>query len=457
MSQTATVIDQISQTIGSQRLLTGAEVHSRSAGIWRSDTIAADAIVRPKTVAEVSEILRLCHKAGQRVVPHGGLTGLVQSAITQPGDIALSLEHLNEIEEIDPVNRTMTVQSGVILQTLQDAAEEHSLMFPLDLGARGSCTIGGNIATNAGGNRVIRYGMTRDMVLGLEVVLADGTVLSSMNHMIKNNAGYDLKQLFVGTEGTLGVVTRAVLRLREQPTRRATGFAAVSSFTALSKFLRHLDSQLGGALSVFEGMWHNYYELVTTAPATNSAPFSDSYPYYVLFEAMGVDNTLIETVLGHALEDGLVEDVVIAQSEAQRLQLWGLRDDVEQIFRNGPAFLFDVSLRIHHMEDYVAEVNNRLSQQFDQFENFVFGHVGDGNLHFGVCVGKDDAQVHKRVEACVYEPLAAIQGSVSAEHGIGLEKKEYLSLSRNANEIQMMRTLKQALDPKGILNPGKVI
>lgn len=457
MTHTAQLIDQISQAIGPERLLTGAQVHSRSAGIWRSDTIAADAIIRPKTVDEVSEILRLCNAAGQRVVPHGGLTGLVQSAITQAGDIALSLEHLNQIEEIDPVNRTMTVQSGVVLQTLQEAAEQHNLMFPLDLGARGSCTIGGNIATNAGGNRVIRYGMTRDMVLGLEAVLADGTVLSSMNHMIKNNAGYDLKQLFVGTEGTLGVITRAVLRLREQPTRRATGLAALPSFTALSKFLRHLDSELGGALSAFEVMWHNYYELVTTAPAKNSAPFSTDYPYYVLFEAMGVNNTLIESVLSQALEDSLIDDVVIAQSEAQRLQLWGLRDDVEQVFRDGPAFLFDVSLRIHQMEAYVEEVNKRLSKQFKKFNNFVLGHVGDGNLHFCIGAGSEDEETHKRIEACVYEPLAAIQGSVSAEHGIGLEKKPYLAISRSENEIQMMRRLKQSMDPKGILNPGKVI
>lgn len=457
MSTTAQVIEQIGQTIGAEHLLLGQDVHSRSAGIWRSDTITADAIVRPKTVDQISQVLKICHEAGQPVVAHGGLTGLVQSAITKPGEIVLSLEHLNQIEEIDPVNRTMTVQSGVILQQLQEAAEQEDLMFPLDLGARGSCTIGGNISTNAGGNRVIRYGMTRDMVLGLEAVLADGTVISSMNHMIKNNAGYDLKQLFMGTEGTLGVVTRAVLRLREQPSRRATGFAALASFTEVSKFLRLLDSELGGALSAFEVMWHNYYNLVTTAPANNKPPFNENYPYYVLFEAMGVDDNLIEAALGQALESDVVADVVIAQNEAQRGQLWSIRDDVEQVFRDGPAFLFDVSLRIHQMEDYVAEVNRRLESAFETYHNYVLGHVGDGNLHFCIGAGADSAEVHQQIEACVYEPLAAIHGSVSAEHGIGLEKKPYLSISRTAEEIQLMQTLKNALDPKGILNPGKVI
>ncbi len=283
-------MNELSDVLGADGVLTGDAVHSRQAGVWRKDTIRANVLVRPRTTEEVSRILAICNARGQSVVAHGGLTGLVKSAITEPDDVVLSLERMNRIEEINTVDRTMVVQSGVILQTLQEAAEEHNLMFPLDLGARGSCTIGGNISTNAGGNRVIRYGMTRDMVLGLEAVLADGTVVSSMNRMIKNNAGYDLKQLFIGTEGSLGVVTRAVLRLREKPTTLPTLLVAVDEFSKLHKFLKHVDAALGGSLSAFEVMWNNFYRLVTTSPANNQAPIPADYPYYVLVEAMGSDD-----------------------------------------------------------------------------------------------------------------------------------------------------------------------
>ncbi|MGD8832297.1 MAG: FAD-binding oxidoreductase, partial [Pseudomonadales bacterium] len=274
----ADVVEELIDTLGPDGVLTGEAVTARAAGIWRSDPIQAKAILRPRSTEEVSRALSICNAHGQAVIAHGGLTGLVQSAITSPDDVALSLERMNRIEEINPVDRTMVVQSGVVLQTLQEAAEEHGLMFPLDLGGRGSCTIGGNISTNAGGNRVVRFGMTRDMVLGLEAVLADGTVVSSMNQMIKNNAGYDLKQLFIGTEGSLGVVTRAVLRLREKPADIATMFVAVDEFGKLAGFLKHMDAALGGGLSAFEVMWNNFYRLVTTEPATNQPPISQDYP-----------------------------------------------------------------------------------------------------------------------------------------------------------------------------------
>jgi FAD/FMN-containing dehydrogenase len=449
----ADVVAALTEALGEDCVLTGDAVRERASGIWRSDPIQAKAIIRPRNTGQVSQALAICHAHGQTVVAQGGLTGLVESAITSPDDVALSLERLNQIEEINPVDRTMVVGSGVVLQTLQEAAEDHGLMFPLDLGGRGSCTIGGNISTNAGGNRVIRYGMTRDMVLGLEAVLADGTVVSSMNQMIKNNAGYDLKQLFIGTEGSLGVVTRAVLRLREKPADLSTLFVAVEEFHCLPEFLKHMDAAFGGALSAFEVMWNNYYTLVTTEPATNQPPISQEYPYYVLVEAMGVDNERAEVALADAYEKGLIVDAVIAQSEAQRQQLWAMRDDVAQTFRYAPNYAFDVSMRISNMEGYLAEVNRRLGEQYEEVHNFTFGHMGDGNLHLVISVGKSD---RAGVEACVYEPLADIGGSVSAEHGVGLEKKPYLGIARSETEIDLMRTLKQALDPKGILNPGKI-
>ena len=453
---TSAVTRALIDELGADRVLLGEDVTSRGAGIWRTDNVCARVLVRPRSTEEVARALKICHAHDQSVVAHGGLTGLVESAITTENDVVISLERMNEIEEINPLERTAVVQSGVILQTLQEAAADQGLMFPLDLGGRGSCTIGGNISTNAGGNRVIRYGMARDMVLGLEVVLADGTIVSSMNRMIKNNAGYDLKQLFIGTEGTLGIVTRAVLRCREEVTSQPTMLVGVEDFDALMRFLKHVDGGLGGMLSAFEVMWNNYYRLVTTPPAKNKAPLGADYPYYVLVEAMGATDELVESVLASALDEGLIVDAVLAQSEAQRQELWALRDDVEQTFQFAPIFLFDVSLRIPDMHAYVARVDEGLRARFDDFKNFPLGHMGDGNLHFAIGVGSDSAEARAGVERAVYEPLAAIGGSVSAEHGVGLEKKPYLDIARSDVEIELMRTLKHALDPKGILNPGKI-
>ncbi|NOX50140.1 MAG: FAD-binding oxidoreductase [Gammaproteobacteria bacterium] len=455
-SATGKVAQALVDCLGQGCVLLDDDVTSRGAGVWRSDHINAKILVRPRSTDEVSQALRICHEHGQTVVAHGGLTGLVGSALTTQDDVVISLERMNQIETINPLERTVIVQAGVILQTLQEAVAEQGLMYPLDLGGRGSCTIGGNISTNAGGNRVIRYGMTRDMVLGLEAVLADGTIVSSMNQMIKNNAGYDLKQLFIGTEGTLGIVTRAVLRCREQVASQPTMLVGLESFEKLVQFLKAMDGGLCGSLSAFEVMWNNYYRLVTTLPATHQPPLAQHYPYYVLVEAMGADSALVEKVLQQAFDDGLVGDVVIAQSDAQCQQIWAIRDDVGHAMEQGAVLLFDVSLRIPYMEAYVEKVNAALQQKFPGAINYTLGHVGDGNLHFAIGVGEDSAASREGVEACVYEPLAAIGGSVSAEHGVGLEKKAYLDISRTNNEIELMRCIKRALDPKDILNRGKI-
>ena len=450
------ILTQLSEALGPGAVLAGAEVRGRSAGIWQRDSLQAKALLRPASTEEVSRALAICHQRRQSVVAHGGLTGLVDGAVVAPDDIALSLERMNAIEEIDEIDRTAVVQSGVILQTLQEAADAKGLFYPQDLGGRGSCTIGGNIATNAGGNRVIRYGMTRDMVLGLEAVLADGVVISSMNRMLKNNAGYDLKQLFMGTEGTLGIVTRAVLRLREKPRFQTTVLAAVDQFGKLGALLKAMDAASGGCLSAFEAMWNNFYRVVTSPPARTRPPLSQDHPYYALMEVAGAEESAVEAALAQASDQGLVAEAVLAQSEVQRLRLWGMRDDVEQCSQFGPIFTFDVSMRISRMEAYVAEVNRRLQRAFGAVRNFTFGHLGDGNLHFAICVGDGGRESRAKVEACVYEPLGPIAGSVSGEHGVGLEKKPYLGLCRSPTELELMRALKRTLDPKGILNPGKV-
>jgi len=355
----------------------------------------------------------------------------------------------------------MTVQAGCVLQTVCEAADAKGLFFPLDLGARGSATIGGNISTNAGGNRVIRYGMMRELILGLEAVLADGTIVSSMNHLIKNNAGYDPKQIFIGSEGTLGIVTRAVLRLRPKPVSQNTAFVAVDSFAELPKLLRGVERGLGGTLSAFEVMWEDFYRLVTTPPARGRAPIAYAHPYYVLIEQLGSDEAsdvaLFERVLGAALEDDIIADAVVAKSQAERSAIWSLRDDVAQCMRNAPIFTFDVSLPIVEMENYVADVRGRLLKRWNETTSLmVFGHLGDCNLHLIIGVGDGKPDTRHAIEEIVYGALEGRSGSVSAEHGIGLEKRAYLPLSRSENEIALMRQLKRALDPRNILNPGKV-
>ena len=461
MSQAAFQNDFLSDLraiVGEQGLLQGAAVRERAAVLWHGH-VDADLLVRPRNTTQVSQVLALCHARGQVVVTHGGLTGLVNGADAVHGDLVLSLESMSAIERVDVPGRSLRAQAGAKLGNVQREAERHGMVFPLDLGARDSATIGGNISTNAGGLRVLRYGMMRNLVLGVEAVLADGTVLTSLNRMIKNNAGYDLKQLFIGSEGTLGVVTRAELRLVSRTRSQETLLAALPTFDALVELLDRLDSGLGGQLAAFEALWGNYYDLNTAAPAQNTPPLSRGAPFYAIAETLGgdpeADRARLETVLGEALEAGVLTDVTLANSETERRAIWNIREDVWQPKHIAPLLTFDVSLPIENMKAYVEQVNASVQEFAGDNRSFVFGHMADGNLHIVVAAG-DDAATRARVEEMVYRPLAAIGGSVSAEHGIGLEKRAYLPLSRTAAEINVMRTLKSALDPKGILNPGKV-
>jgi FAD/FMN-containing dehydrogenase len=455
-------VESLRKLIGEKAVLDAADVATRSAGVWRPDNLQAAALARPANTDEVAQVLRWCHANKVGVVTQGGLTGLVHGGDAAPDQVILSLERMRAIEEINPQQRTATVEAGVTLQALQEAVEEHQLMFPLDLGARGTATLGGNAATNAGGNRVIRYGMMRDMVLGLEAVLADGTVVSSLNHLIKNNAGYDLKQLFMGSEGTLGVITRLVLRLREQPVTRNMAFVGVDDFDHLARFLRHMDRSLGGTLSAFEVMWQDFYRLVTTPPAKGNPPIARDYPFYVLVESQGADSELdtqrFNSAMESAYESGLIVDAAISQSETDCHHFWELRDDVEQVMHEGLPVIFDISLPVEEMEKYSTDLRQNLDAAIGAHQLFIFGHLGDGNLHIAVPVQPEDyLRLRPTIEQQVYAPLAAFQGSVSAEHGIGLEKKPYLHISRSEPELALMRSLKTALDPQGILNPGKIL
>jgi FAD/FMN-containing dehydrogenase len=417
-------------------------------------------VLKPASTDEVAGILKLCNAAGQPLIPWAGKTGLVDSLNeTSAGEIGLSMERMNAVEEIDEVNRTCTVQAGCILQVAAEACEEKGLFLPLDMGARGSATVGGNVATNAGGNRVIRYGMMREMVLGLEVVLADGTVVSSLNKMIKNNTGYDLKQWFIGSEGTLGVITRVVIRLRPLPKSQNTALVACQDFDRVTRLLGWMDANTAGTLSAFECMWPFFYEHVTREGSLHSPPLAPGYSFYVLVETLGSDPeqdlATFEAVLGEAWEQELIEDAVIAKSDSERHAIWEIRDDVLGFFELGPVALFDVSVTVDRMAEFVAGVDAFMSG-IEEPINVTFGHLGDSNLHLMLGTRKAELFDKDAIESVVYDLIKAFGGSVSAEHGIGMLKREHLSCSRSPEELHLMYTIKRALDPGNILSPNKI-
>ncbi len=456
------LFDALKHTAGDQGYLSGDVIGPRYFTDPRGAGDTPPALVlRPQTTDQLSAIMKLCHAAGQPVVAQGGMTGLVVGARPDSSEVVISFERMNTIENVDTRTSTITVQSGVPLQLVQEQAEKHDLFYPLDLGSRGSCTVGGNLSTNAGGNRVIRYGMTRDLVLGLEAVLADGTVVSSMNRFIKNNAGYDLKQLFIGSEGTLGLITRAVLRLHRRPRSQAVAFCGAPSLDAVVGLMHHMQSTLGGNLSAFEVMWRSTYERVVEDVPGIKAPLDTDHAYFVLIETMGGDpdrdRESFETALGEAMEKMFVTDAVLAQSMAEITAFWEVRDGMATAMgMQQPAVGFDVSLSIEDMEYFVAEMQKRLAQTWNDARSFVGGHLGDGNLHLVAKAGDRDPQPRSQIEDIVYGLVGEIGGSVSAEHGIGTLKRKHLPQSRNPAEIALMRQLKSALDPKGLLGPGRV-
>ena len=457
------LLNELRVIVGDGGVLTGEDLTTRAADWLGLSTCQAKAVIRPRSTAELSAVMQRCHAVRQPVIGTGGLTGLVHGTDAQGHEIQISFERMRSVISVDPVGRTMLVEAGTPLQVVHEAAASHGLIYPVDLGSRGSCTIGGNISTNAGGNTVVRYGMTRDNVLGLEAVLADGTVISSLNTLLKNNAAYDLTQLFIGSEGTLGLVTRAVLKLYPQPLSEGTALVALDSFNAVMAFFAHCGRRLGGLLSSFEVMWQSHYELIAVNSGRHNPPLPGGHGYYAIVEATGTDaerdEALFAEVLGEALEQGHASDVVIAASKAQRAAIWGVREDIEGLFGAlTPSCTFDVSMPIAAMDDYVLKLTAAAHAEWGADTRVVvFGHLGDGNLHILVAPRPWSAEAPHKVETLVYEPLRALGGSISAEHGIGLEKRAWLNVSRTPEEIALMHTLKAALDPLGLLNPGKVL
>ena len=456
-------IAALAAALGESAVICGEEIDER----YRTDILKKSrsdpgVVVRPTSTEQVAAVLRIANAADVPVTALGGATGLVGGGIAETGGILLSLERMNQIVEIDTVSMTVTAESGVVIETLQMATEAEGLLLPLDLGARGSATVGGTISTNAGGVRVLRWGMMRDMVLGLEAVLADGTIVSSMGKALKDNAGYDWKQLMIGSEGTLGVVTRAVLRLRPNPRSAQTALVAAHDVEGVGTMLRFLQARLAGRLSSFELMWNNFYEFVTAGQRDKRPPpMPVGSGIYVLVEALGDDEegdaTSFAEALGEMIEQGLVTDAVIAQSERQRQELWATRDDVIDVMATiKPRYAYDVSMALSDMARFVADTEARVEAALPGATLMFYGHGGDGNLHVVVGPGHVPGGYEIANDA-VYAATQGVNGSISAEHGIGTYKKAYIGLSRSPAELDLMRRLKRALDPQNILNPGKVI
>jgi len=434
---------------------------------WRGLVSGATPImVAPKSREEVSEVVRECAAAGVAIVPQGGNTGLCAGAVPDESgeQVLLSLARMNRIRHVDASNFSMEVEAGCVLADIQHAASAVDRYFPLSLGAEGSCQIGGNLATNAGGVNVIRYGTARALVLGLEVVLSDGTVLDGLRSLRKDTAGYDLKQLFIGSEGTLGVITAATLRLFPDPGETATALLALDEGGDAVRLLAKLRASLGDRIEAFELVSKRIFDLVEAYIPGARLPFDEAYPWYVLIEAgTGGDPELLENALSSAADESLILDAVIAKNATEADSLWRLRHSIAEAERHdGVALKHDISVPIGRMQEFLVRGEAQLARLMPEANLLVFGHVGDGNLHYNVTLPPTmtpDAlqSAGSRITTAIYDLVAEMGGSFSAEHGVGRSKKSYLEKYRAGAEIDLMRRLKKALDPQNTLNPGKVI
>jgi len=435
-------------------------------GAWRG---ACPAVLRPASTEEVSRAVALCHDAGVPLVPQGGGTGLTGGGVPDSsGDaLLLSTGRLRAVRDVDPVANTITVEAGVVLADVQAAAARAGRLLPLSLGSEGSCTIGGNLATNAGGTGVLRYGMARNLVLGLEVVLPDGRVWEGLRPLRKDNTGYDLAGLFVGSEGTLGVITAAVLALAPAVPRKATAWVALPSVSAAVGLFTTVREQAAERLSAFELVGREALELVLAHVPGARNPFDVPHPWYALVELAGAESVQgldesLEGALAAAFEADLVADAVVAGGPAQRAGLWALREGISEAQKvEGTSIKHDVTLPIADLAPFVAATGPRLAEELPGVRLVTYGHVGDGNLHYNLSAsrGDDDAlrSAAGRLTSMVYDAVAAAGGSISAEHGLGRAKAAAAARYKSEVELQLMRAVKQALDPRGLMNPGVVL
>jgi FAD/FMN-containing dehydrogenase len=435
---------------------------------WRSKYKGnSPLLLKPATAQEVGAILAICNETRTPIVTQGGNTGLVGGQIPQHGEVLLSTKRLNKVRGLDQSGMTITVEAGVTLAEVQRAADDRHLLFPLSLASEGSCTIGGNIATNAGGTHVLRYGMTRALVLGIEAVLADGRVLNLLRALHKDNSGYDLKQMFIGSEGTLGVITAATLRLFAKPDLAVTAFAAVPSPAAAISLLGAMQGRTGGMVSAFELLPRVALEFVVRHIPGARDPLAAPSHWYVLMEATGgKDSGLAETfeaALAEAFEDGLASDAAVAANAAQAAQLWKLREGISEAQkREGASIKHDISVPVASIPQFLEAAIPAVQAIVPGARPVSFGHLGDGNLHFNFNSprpGDDPAFLAQwdTVQQAVYDMVNRFHGSISAEHGVGAMKVALLPRYKSATELDAMRALKNAFDPHGILNPGKLV
>ncbi len=464
-------IDRLTDVVGETGVLTGPTdmapylVDERQR--YHGNALA---VVRPAATEQVSAIVRLCVEAGVAIVPQGGNTSLCGAAtpFEHGGEIVLSLNRMNRVREIDPINYTITVDAGVILADVQRAAEEADRLFPLSLGGEGTARIGGNLSTNAGGTGVLRYGTARELALGLEVVLPDGRVWDGLSGLRKDNTGYDLKQLFMGAEGTLGIITAAVLKLFPRPNDVQTAFVAVPDPRAAVEFLTRARIASGDRVITFELIPRLPLDLVLRYIPGTRDPLAEAYDAYVLFELAssqpGEDlRGLMETVLSDVMEAGLALDAVIAESGQQAADFWRLRESLPEAQKYaGASIKHDVSVPISRIADFLDDASAKVEAAVPGLRVCAFGHLGDGNIHFNLCQpeGGDGAAFQARtadLNRIVHDTVVAMRGSISAEHGIGRLRKDELAHYASDVSLDLMRRIKAALDPDGIMNPGKVI
>ena len=429
------------------------------------------AVVRPGSTAEVAAAVKACAAAGVSLVPQGGNTGLVVGSVPDASgtQVVLSLQRMQAVRHLDAANLTVTVEAGCILQNLQSAADKAGFLFPLSLAAEGSCTIGGNLATNAGGTQVVRYGNARDLCLGLEVVTAQGEVWNGLSGLRKDNTGYDLRDLFIGSEGTLGIITAATMKLYPQPAARLTAWAAVPSMEAAVTLLGLAHQRLGAGLTGFEVMGQFALSLVDKHFSQLRVPLFKDVPYCVLLENSDHESepharAQFEGLLETAFEQGCVSDAVVAENLTQARQLWHIRESIPLAqVEEGLNIKHDISIPISRIPEFVAETDALLQRSIPGVRMVNFGHLGDGNLHYNVQAPEGgDAKAflreqEERVNALVYDSVARFGGSISAEHGVGSLKTDSLPHYKSAVALGMMRAIKQALDPQNLMNPGRIV
>jgi len=465
------LLQALREVAGEAGLITDAERMQSYLSDWRGAYRGqAAAVLRPASTEEVAAVVRLCAQASVALVPQGGNTGLCGGSIPDDSgaQIVLSLTRMKRIRAVDVANETITVEAGVILQQLQEAAAEVGRLFPLSLGAEGSCTVGGNLATNAGGTAVLRYGNMRDLALGLEVVLPDGRIWDGLRGLRKDNTGYDLKHLFIGSEGTLGIITAAVLKLFPAVRSLTTAWVALPSTQAAVELIGQMRSLCGDRLTGFELMSRQSVEFVLLHVAGVSDPFAEVHPWYVLIELSDTQpnaplNELLEQGLGAAFEQGVALDAVVAASDAQVRALWALREGISEAQNHeGPSLKHDISVPVSRIPDFIARTDQALQQTFPGVRIVAYGHVGDGNLHYNISkpIGAEDAVFKAQAEAImhvIYDQTLHYAGSISAEHGLGQSKRLAAQHYKAPLELELMARVKQALDPAGLMNPGKLL